>query len=57
MIHPSSVATTAVLAAALWGMIGISAAQEVLPRPEPPFKGHSGWHEADLRESRTDVAE
>ena len=48
MIHPSSVATTAVLAAALWGMIGISAAQEVLPRPEPPFKGHIGPTVQDL---------
>ncbi len=42
MIHPSIVAATAVLAAALFGTIGISAAQEVLPRPEPPFKGHIG---------------
>jgi hypothetical protein len=38
MINPSSVATTAVLAAILLGTIGISSAQDVLPRPEPPFE-------------------
>ncbi|MGO8842067.1 MAG: arylsulfatase [Methyloceanibacter sp.] len=42
MIQSTSVVTTGVLAAVLWGMIGVSAAQEVLPRPEPPFKGHIG---------------
>jgi len=42
MIQSTSIVTTGVLAAVLWGMIGVSAAQEVLPRPEPPFKGHIG---------------
>ncbi len=27
---------------AVFAMIGVTCAQEVLPRPEPPFKGHIG---------------
>jgi hypothetical protein len=27
---------------AVFAMIGVDCAQEVLPRPEPPFKGHIG---------------
>jgi arylsulfatase A-like enzyme len=42
MKHPSSVAITSVLASVLLATVGVGYAQEVLPRPEPPFKGHVG---------------
>jgi len=42
MKHPSSVAITAVLTSVLLATVGVGYAQEVLPRPEPPFKGHIG---------------
>jgi arylsulfatase A-like enzyme len=41
MKYPSSVAITGVLAIFL-ATIGVGRAQEVLPRPEPLFKGHIG---------------
>jgi arylsulfatase A-like enzyme len=42
MKHPSSVAITGVLTSVLLATIGLGYAQEILPRPEPPFKGHIG---------------
>jgi arylsulfatase len=42
MKHPSSAAITGVLASVLLATVGAGYAQEVLPRPEPPFKGHIG---------------
>ena len=42
MKYPSSVAITGVLAAVFLATAGVGHAQEVLPRPEPPFKGHIG---------------
>ena len=42
MKQASSIALIAGLASVLLATIGISYAQEVLPRPEPPFKGHVG---------------
>jgi arylsulfatase A-like enzyme len=42
MKHPSSVAITAVLTSVLLATSGVGYAQEVLPRPAPPFKGHIG---------------
>jgi arylsulfatase A-like enzyme len=42
MKHPSSVAITGVLTSVLLATIGLGYAQEILPRPEPLFKGHIG---------------
>ena len=39
---PSNVAITGILVAVFFTAIGVGRAQEVLPRPEPPFKGHIG---------------
>jgi hypothetical protein len=42
MKYPSSVAVTGVLASVFLATVSIGHAQEVLPRPEPPFEGHIG---------------
>jgi arylsulfatase A-like enzyme len=42
MKYPSSVAITGVLTGLFLATVGAGRAQEVLPRPEPPFKGHIG---------------
>jgi hypothetical protein len=42
MKYPSSVAITGILTAVFLAMVSACQAQEVLPRPEPPFKGHIG---------------
>ena len=43
MKYPSSVAITGVLTGLFLATVGVvGRAQEVLPRPEPPFKGHIG---------------
>ena len=42
MQYPSSEAITGILTAGFLAMASMCHAQEVLPRPEPPFKGHVG---------------
>ncbi len=42
MKHPSSYALTGVLVSVFLATIGACRAQEVLPQPAAPFKGHIG---------------